>query len=155
MNHIDIMLFNKVELAAKYPVYYTYLNNFIDLKTAYFPSKYFLLLILCDFSTLKETTILDVAKNLIQKGNLYVCCWGKDCNRAEISWDLASLNQYQALGQEIITTSHEKESIRDSLEFILFSANINDIYQKAASICVVTVNNRKWDKLITGYFDRI
>jgi len=68
-----------------------------------------------------------VSQWLAETGCLYMIAWGKDCGSWDDSVDMANLRQFEfgEIPNEhfIMTTWHEKETLREVMEFARLSAH--------------------------------
>jgi hypothetical protein len=81
------------------------------------PSSHFACLVAWDADTADEVTIAQVADALIQAGAVYVCAWGRECERVHdiIDLALAGTARSSEAVPPVITTSHSEESLADAL----------------------------------------
>jgi hypothetical protein len=116
------------------------------------PTRCFTVLIACDSEDLPLGEIRDCAKALIEKGAVYVCCWGNGCGRFhdivdEVWVGCEKDGKYSAVAKDstLMTTWHDRESLDDALWYLLFTAwppveDESEFYP----ITAVTVGDENW-----------
>jgi len=129
--------------AIAFPTYSLEIAHFRELSEVSFPSKYFVLLLAADYSTLTEKEISDIAQLLITKGLKYILCWGNDCEKAHDAFDLGNIlwEEENATENHVMSTWHNDESFEEVLWFCLYNASPDDEFWEKTSIVVVSVLN--------------
>jgi hypothetical protein len=94
------------------------------------PSKHFACLLVWDADAVDEAVVADAAETLLQAGAVYVCAWGRGCERVHDIVDSALVNA--AAGSDdippVMTTWHSEESLAEATWFFLFAAHPDDVY---------------------------
>jgi hypothetical protein len=65
---------------------------------------------------IKDETLRKTAKSLLERGIVYFCVWGPDCERVHDQFDLERLPD-EPKGRVVMTTWHAKESLSEALWF--------------------------------------
>ena len=112
-----------------------------------FESEYFGVLLAWDSSETSEEVLLEVGKQLITQGAVYVCCWGPGCEDVHDAIDHADQETIRPGDSVLMTTGHDGEPLSEALWFFLNSAFPHELYEDGcrASIAIV-VNNQSWAK---------
>lgn len=127
-----------------YPVYFSKVKNLQKLVQDTMPTKYFSILVCADFKKIHTADISWVEEKLLEKGNLYFCAWGNDCERAHDIYDeIIAVTDVQDL---IMTTWHDDESIDDALWYVLYNAHLHDKKDDDCSTIIVSVDNPVWEE---------
>ena len=115
------------------------------------PTKFFTVLIACDSSGLSVEEISGFARALVAKGAVWVCTWGKGCERFhdlidEVAVEMKVLGWLPPERSEavVMTTWHERESLAGALWFLLSCAWPLDDELESCSTLVITVGNQAW-----------
>ena len=117
-------------------------------------SENFVLLLLADFSNQPRNEIVLAAKQLIDKGLKYVCCWGIESEQGHDGFDLGNIewNEVNKKSLHVMSTWHE-ESLADAVWFCLYVAVPDDEYWPNCSTAIVNINNtapqKELDKLLS------
>jgi len=110
-------------------------------------SQHFVLMIVTDARQLPTQALLDLAKWALNKGAVYICAWGPDCERVHDLTDQVVVESNPNPSDEtvIMTTWHEKESLDEALWFTLNSAFPAAAYESTCrSVVVLTIGNDDW-----------
>jgi len=114
-------------------------------------TQYFSILIVCDSEQLPAEEICSFARALVDKGAMWVCTWGKGCERFhdridEVAVEMELLGQLPpALGESVLmTTWHERESLAGALWFLLSCVWPQDKEWETWSTVVLTIGNQAW-----------
>jgi hypothetical protein len=124
------------------PLFSTYLcsvSTWEELKSLAFPSDFFVLLLLADFSSTTQGVVIEVASDLIAKGLRYICCWGKDCVHGELYFDLANIERQNLDESEpsIMSTYHREKDFDEALWFALYCASPDDkLWDRCTTVVV-------------------
>lgn len=88
----------------------------LDLKV---PTKYFRLLVAADLTDTPTEQLLAFARQLIEKGIVYFCAWGPDCERMHdcLDGEVVAAELAGDLSVAPLTTWHEHESLTEATEF--------------------------------------
>lgn len=100
------------------------------------------------FTALDATALTDeqlgaLARSLIGGGCVYACSWGPEADRVETAFDwevVRSEMEQSARALDIMTTSHEDESLDEAIWFALFVAFPPEIEASA----VVAIADFRW-----------
>jgi hypothetical protein len=94
--------------------------------------KHFACLLVWDADVADDATIARVADALLRAGAVYVCAWGRDCERVHDIVDSVLVKTAVASDSDamlgVITTWHSEESLADATWFLLFTAHPDDAY---------------------------
>ena len=126
------------------------------------PTKYFTALIACDSDQLTVEEIGDFAEVLIDKGAIYVCAWGKGCERfhdiideTEVEREILGKPCVARNGGTLMTTWHKDESLDEALWYLLSCACPLDNEIKSCSTVVITIKNEAWAKEIVQRLENV
>ena len=105
------------------------------------PTKRTILLLAANFSTVNSALITQTAIELIERGLIYVLCWGDDCSRAEGAFDYGNVLWEEQTGNDrhIMSTSHEQESFEEALWFCLYNAMPEERHWDGCSVVIVSI----------------
>jgi hypothetical protein len=108
------------------------------------PCPYFACLLVWDARHVSDETIESVAYKLLRAGCVYICCWGPDCSRVHIYFDIADLDLHPD-GTWAISTWHENEPLSEALFFLLQCTGPNDVFFKDCRAAIgITVGKPEW-----------
>ena len=116
-------------------------------------SEYFGLLLLMDTRSEDPSLIDGIAAQLLEAGLVYLCAWGPDCEHLHDIFDEADLareldrNASSNCSDDVVmTTWHKDESLKEALQFFVYSAFATGTY---ASECrdwvIATIGNPEWE----------
>ena len=107
---------------------------------AQLPGKYFVVLLIADFSAGTRDDVVVLSRGLIAAGARYFCAWGQACQTAHLAFDLACCDFEADNEPVILTTDHSKESLEDAIWFAMVCAYPADPYDRewhaTLAICV-------------------
>lgn len=92
------------------------LSEISDLQT---PDGYFSVLLAVDANDMDTETIASAVRQLLTKGMVVLCVWGKDCERVHDIADEVIIGERFYVGTErvILTTWHNDESLEETAQF--------------------------------------
>jgi hypothetical protein len=114
-------------------------------------TKYLTALIVCDSDQFSVDEISNFAKALLEKGAVYLCFWGKGCERFHDMVDEVEV-EMETLGKScparhdgtLMTTWHNDESLDQALWFLLSCAWPLDNEIESCSTVDITIGNESW-----------
>ncbi len=109
--------------------------------------KYFVLFIALDARGIDDQIIYSAAKELLDRGMVYACVWGPDCERVHDVIDLAIVqrNPDETDGNVVITTWHAKDLLYEAVWFFLNCAwPAEDYVHACADWIAVAIGNLAW-----------
>ena len=106
----------------------------------------FVLFLGADTSELSPEALYGAAVGMLEKGAVYVVCWGPGCERAEEIFDEAAVGPKGLCSYgHIMTTSHSGETIEDALHFATTAAVPDQAFRESCTtVLVVFVGNVNW-----------
>ncbi len=116
----------------------------------------FVLLVAADTRLVDYEALVDWAREVLNRGATYVCCWGPDAERLEASFDWARLQRenFERTGRVIMTTSHDGESLTEAAWFALHVAFPDDGWAEGTGTTILaTVANQSWSSEIRSYLN--
>jgi hypothetical protein len=120
-------------------------------------SEHFACLLAWDADTVDDATIARVAKRLLQAGTVYVCAWGRGCERVHDVVDAVHVNMAVVSGRmpSVMTTWHSEESLAEATWFLLFAAHPDDAYSATctASLAIVVGSSARADEIRHAFLD--
>jgi hypothetical protein len=110
----------------------------------------FVLFLACDATTFSADVIGDFAGEALKKGMVYFCAWGPDCERVhDVVDEVIVMNNLESRGNTIMTSWHNKESLKEALQFAEWATPVgDDIEETDKDLVVVTVANSAWSKAV-------
>lgn len=110
------------------------------------PSQHFCLLVVGDARGVSDEPLGRFAIIVLDRGCVYVCAWGPDCERVEASFDREWAHRASATDPPVVlTVSHPDEALDEALDFITEVAWPNDAFAATCrSGLVVVVGNPDW-----------
>jgi len=140
-------------------VYATKLD--IDFKKLRLPSKKFILLLACDKRKFHDEAILSLGRAALKAGAVYVCAWGRGCERVHDLVDRAREEISPNPNQRtiIMTTFHKNERLEEAIWFARYVDWPADSYETTCNtVLFLSILNKKWyervNVRITRYFLR-
>jgi hypothetical protein len=76
----------------------------------------YVLFLACDATSLSDESLQNSAKRILDRGMVYLCAWGPDCERLHDQFDVERV-QNEPSGRVVMTTWHSKESLSEALWF--------------------------------------
>jgi len=126
------------------------------------PTRSFSALIACDSDPLTVEEIGEFAIALMERGAVYICCWGKGCERfhdiIDEIWATREMNgKYGAVAKDstLMTTWHNDQSLDEALWFSLFSAWPLDDELESCSTIAITIGNEAWASSIVNHLENM
>jgi len=122
------------------PVYSVCVPDFTGLTDLKLPSSQSVILLVADASGVDPEPVYSAASRLIDRGAIYVCTWGPDCERVHDIFDEADIGDGTKDSDEfIMTTWHTDDSLHEAVEFFLNCAFPLDQHLDNCSWIVITV----------------
>ena len=110
-------------------------------------SKLYVLFIAMQYANVSNERLIALAESNLEAGMAYCCAWGPGCEHFHDIVDECALAIDQQTQQEsvIMTTWHDKETLKESLWFAIFSAFPDAAYENSCSSVVIEViGNEAW-----------
>jgi len=97
------------------PVYSASVPDFFGLTGLEFPSLQSVIFLVSDASEINADIIYSAASQLIERGAIYVCTWGSDCERVHDIFDEVDVGDGSEDTDEfIMTTWHTDDSLDEA-----------------------------------------
>jgi hypothetical protein len=110
------------------------------------PSRYFGVFLVCDADQIADTVIVELAHSLHRQGMVYLCVWGKDCERVNDLFDrvIVELDPCETDKSVRMTTWLDRASLDEALWHFLYVAFPADNYWEncKAELIVVAGDER-------------
>lgn len=134
------------KLCSAYPVFRCHVSSFNELKKLEFPTSHFVLLLAANYFPIDQEEMIEVATNLISKGNAYLCAWGGGCTNGDTNWDIAAVESEaeKKYGFFTMTTWHEDESLEEAVWYSLNAAYVDEHIWDTTSVILVTIEDEEW-----------
>ena len=121
------------------------------------PSRHFCLLSVGDAQGTAQEVIDNFIDGALDAGCVYSCAWGPDCARVELSFDLRwvqrNIEDINSGAPVLMTTSHERDTLEDALEFLTVVAVPDDAFVATCGTALVAVvGNDEWVTAIRHQF---
>ena len=116
------------------------------------------LLLAMDSQSIDDAQIGSLAGKLVDKGLVYLCPWGPDCERVHDDFDgtMSQRNPEPTEENVIMTTSHSDESLEEAIWFFVNCAFPVQTYEKTCRDWIVApIGNREWEQIIRSEFQLI
>lgn len=123
------------------------------------PGKHFACLLVWDADVADDATIARVADALLRAGAVYVCAWGRDCERVHGIVDSVLVKTAVASDSDtalgVMTTWHSEESLADATWFLLFTAHPDDAYSSTctSSVAITVGASARADEIRRAFQD--
>lgn len=85
------------------------------------PGPHFVCLLAWDARGATDAELAAVAGRLLRAGCVYAVCWGPDCERVHLAFDLADV-EWRPDGPWAVTTGHPRDPLAEAIWFALFCA---------------------------------
>src|SRR5262245_13286250 len=94
------------------------------------PSPYFGAFLVCNADLIADTVIVELAHSLLRQGMVYLCVWGKDCERVHDLFDdvIVELDPYENDKSVKMTIWLDNKSLDEALWDFLYVAFPADNY---------------------------
>jgi hypothetical protein len=98
--------------------------------------------------------IAALASLLLTCGAVYVCTWGKDCERVHDIFDEDIVDENIRLGRDsvVMTTWHDDESLNDAMFFLQYCTNSADDLASPLANLAIVVDSAQWTDEIRAAF---
>jgi hypothetical protein len=110
------------------------------------PSPYFGAFLVCNADLIADTVIVELAHSLLRQGLVYLCVWGKDCERVNDLFDnvIVELDPCETDESVKMTTWFDRVSLDEALWHFLYVAFPADHYREncKAELIVVAGDER-------------
>lgn len=101
------------------------------------PSRHFVCLLAWDADRIPANTIASVATRLLEAGAVYVCTWGRDCERVhDVVDEVIVATDLESKNGVIMTTWHSSEALADAIWHAMFTAFPAQAYE---ATCTATL----------------
>ena len=124
-------------------------DSLTELPALIHPSNaHFVLFLAIDGREVDTETIYSVSEKLLDKGMVYACVWGPDCERVHDAIDQAIIqrNPNETNGNVVMTTWHDKDPINEAVWFFLNCALPADDYMHGCSDWIAApIGNPTWE----------
>jgi len=121
-------------------VFYVSVPSFSSIPARFdLPTEKFVLFIACDANNISTADISDWAEKMLDSGAVYICTWGKDCERVHDVIDEVDVErEIETEGKLpfVMTTWHSKETLDDALWFALMCT---EPYEDSDNASIATV----------------
>jgi hypothetical protein len=122
--------------------------SFLDL-----PSPHFVCLLAWDSTGHGDGEILDLMRALVRAGCVYLCSWGRGCERVHDLFDQADLERTPD-GPFAMSTWHADEALAEAIWFALFNAFPDDaFFDQCRSTLGITIGASKWGAEVRRAFE--
>jgi hypothetical protein len=100
------------------------------------PSPYFGAFLVCNADLTADTVIVEIAHSLLRQGLVYLCVWGKDCERVHDLFDgvIVGLDPCKTDESVKMTTWLGREGLDEALWHFLYVAFPADQYWENAKL---------------------
>lgn len=124
-----------------FPLYSQELPKWSSIREVECPSKHMVLLVAGDFRGVPAQRIVEDAQWLIDKGLLYVLCWGPECEKAHDAFDMGNILWEEQRGEQrhVMSTWHDSEPFAECLWFCLHNAYPDDRYWEDCSTVILNI----------------
>jgi hypothetical protein len=113
-------------------------------------SRYFCLFLAIDAVDLSNASILSTARKLVERGAVYVCVWGSDCERVHDCFDEQSpIEESPGQNDVVMTTWHGDESLEEALWFFMnCTIPTESFVAQCKDWVAVSISNEEWQQKI-------
>ena len=134
-------IIGKVTIYNK-PVYSASVSDFTNLTNLEMPTSWSVILLVADATSIDPELIYAAASRLIERGAIFVCTWGPDCERVHDIFDEADVGDGNSDPDDfIMTTWHTDDSLLEVVEFFLTCAFPLDWHLDECSWVAVTIGD--------------
>jgi hypothetical protein len=121
------------------------------------PSKKFRLFVAANVTDIDTQVLADFGKIALQKGMVYFCAWGPDCERFHdildeviVADDLGNrLFGGPNVNDTVMTTWHDKETLEDAVEFFATMACPTEGFRPDSNYWIaICLDNPEWEAII-------
>jgi hypothetical protein len=105
------------------------------------PTQYFGAFLICNADLIPDTVIIEMAHSLLRQGMVYLCVWGKDCERVHDLFDgvIIELDPCETDKTVRMTFWSDKESLDEALWHFLYVAFPADNYWENCNAELIVV----------------
>jgi len=110
------------------------------------PSQYFVAMLVCDGSRISDKDIAHLSRKLINAGCVYLCCWGRECERIHDLFDAEWIeNGFDPESSDtIMTTWHTHDSLDACIQHAIWFTEPTDKYQEqCTSVVAIVIDDRQ------------
>jgi len=108
------------------------------------PGQHFVCLLAWDARGATVAELTAVAGRLLRAGCAYAVCWGPECERVHLAFDLADI-EWRPDGPWAVTTGHARDPLADAIWFALFCARPDAAFEETCgSVLGVAVGSAGW-----------
>jgi hypothetical protein len=117
-------------------------------------SRHFGLFVALDARSLDANKIAQLAGYLLEKGLVYLCAWGPDCERVHDIFDEVAVQRDPEQNEPVImTTWHSDETLQEALCFFVNSAFPDDAYERTCNEWIVSpIGHPEWGQIVRAQF---
>lgn len=111
------------------------------------PTKYFRLLLAADLNDIDNAQLVGFSRELLERGIVYFCAWGKDCERIHDCMDEVIVAKELASESCVtpVTTWHGDESLEEATEFLRDFTKPYDEYESDSYFWLaLALKNEDW-----------
>jgi hypothetical protein len=105
----------------------------------------FVCLLLWDAEKVPDKILAQAANWLLNKGAVYFCCWGSDCERVHDAIDSVNISRNPSCDRVLMTTWHSREPLSEAVYFALNTAWPDEGYAEGCrsviAVCISNVRN--------------
>jgi hypothetical protein len=120
---------------------------------------YFTLLIACNASLLSDTEIVRSLGPLVERGLVYLCTWGEDCERVhDLADHIIVVNELEGVEEDylVMTTWHKNDSLEKTTWYFKECALPSEHHVFDNFSCVaVAIGNKDWVDVIQRSLEKI
>jgi hypothetical protein len=142
------------DVVRHYPLKDLWLCSIVDIESlgeAITPtSPHFGLFLALDALSLDVERIRRVAQELLQKGLVFLCAWGPDCERVHDIFDEIAIEMDPKQDKAVVmTTWHSDESLQEAAWFFINSAFLDEAYARTCQNWIfAAIGHSDWEKVI-------
>lgn len=127
--------------SSPFPVYIAEINSLIEVMNLEIPTKYFTLFLATNYANMDNDQMAELAKQLIDKGLRYVCCWGPQSTLGDTAFDMGNLlwEEQNDINLHVMTTWHD-EPLADAVWFWLYNGTPDDEFWSQCSAIAINVS---------------
>ena len=145
---------------GSFPVYSVFAENLDAMLQALTPPcSRFVLLVAADTESIAPSVLQAWAGRVLNRGAVYVCCWGPGCEQLHFAFDMAIMDcetaEARADGESVImTTWHTDEPLLEAVWFSVHAAFPTGIYEAGTdAVVVAAVARDDWHQELSRYLD--
>ncbi|MCW8855895.1 MAG: hypothetical protein OQJ95_00920 [Kangiella sp.] len=127
--------------SSPFPVFISELDSLIEVRNLEVETKYFTLFLAADYTEMNNEEMTKLAKQLIDKGLRYVCCWGEQSTLGDTAFDMGNIlwEEQNDTDLHVMTTWHD-EPLAEAVWFWLYNGTPDDEFWSQCSAIAVNVS---------------